>query len=213
MGANTTIGEIGIYAENGTEFLLRPTFKAMASLGTPRELVELLACVLAPPRYHRALPAFNRYEANRHFRACCDVVSACCESDITALTGHPGSRWGSWVPGGASVRDITAIARSLVMHGMIGVLPGDEQKPRADDGAGSEELHMAEYVALAVAHLGLSEADAWGLTMTGFAMIAKAKFPPPKEAGSSAPTEAQHDHTMEWLAKINAQRDGVKTNG
>lgn len=212
MGANTAIGEIGIYAGDA-DYLLRPSFRAIATLGTPRELVELLALVLGGPRHHPLLHGFNRAELNRHFRACVDVLAACADRDVSALTGYPGERWGSWRPGAMPAQEIVAVARSLLMHGMVGVLPAAPKVNHAPPPTGSEEFDAASYVGLAVAHLGVSERDAWEMTMTSFAQISKAKFPAPKEPGSDAPTEEQHDHVMDWLAKINAQRDGVAANG
>lgn len=209
MRANTAIGEIGI-SVGDRDVILRPSFRALSELATPRELVELLALVMGGPRYHRMLPDFNRAEMNRHFRACVDVVTACAPCDISDLTGYPGQRWGAWRPGLMAAWDIIVLAQSLLRHGMIGVLPPAPPVSGAPPVEASEEFNPADYVALAVAHLGMSEDDAWSLTMTSFAMYTRAKFPPPK---SNAPSEAEHDHVMKWLADINAIRDGVPANG
>lgn len=209
MRANTAIGEVGI-SYGDRDVLLRPSFRALVELGSPRELVELLALVMGGPRYHRMLPAFNRSEMNRHFRACVDVIAACCTEDVRELTGYPGERWGTWRPGLMGYREIAALAQSLLRHGMVGVLPPVPPAPGAPAPEASEEFNAAEYVALAVAHLGMAERDAWDMTMTTFAMYSRAKFPPPK---SNAPSEAEHDHVMKWLADINAIRDGVPANG
>lgn len=209
MRANTAIGEIGI-SHGDRDYLLRPSFRALSELDTPRGLVELFALVHGGPRSHHLLAAFNRAETNRHFRACVDVISACSDDDLTPLTGYPGERWGAWRPGAMGRVEIVALAQSLLRHGMIGVLPPVPAAPGAPPPETSNEFNAAEYVALAVAHLGMSEADAWNLTMTSFAMYARAKYPPPK---SNAPSEAEHDHVMNWLAEINAIRDGAPANG
>lgn len=204
MRANTAIGEIGI-SLGDRDYLLRPSFKALTTLGTPRQLVELFAFVQGGPRFHPMLPKFNHAEANRHFRACCDVIAACCDDDVSPLLGTAGERWGSWRPGAMRIRDAAILAQSLLKHGMIGVVPPVAAAPGTPPPVASEEFDPAEYVALAVAHLGMSEGDAWALTMTSFVLYTRAKYPPPK---SNAPSEAEHDHVMGWLAKINAIRDG-----
>nr|WP_220125272.1 DUF6246 family protein [Pseudomonas aeruginosa] len=70
------------------------------------------------------------------------------------------------------------------------------------------EFVAREYVATAIAHLGLSEREAWSMTMTGLIGALRAKYPPTESnaPGARAPTAAEHDATMEWFDKIEAKR-------
>ncbi|MEN1443551.1 DUF6246 family protein, partial [Pseudomonas aeruginosa] len=55
---------------------------------------------------------------------------------------------------------------------------------------------------------GLSEREAWSMTMTGLIGALRAKYPPTESnaPGARAPTAAEHDATMEWSDKIEAKR-------
>jgi hypothetical protein len=60
---------------------------------------------------------------------------------------------------------------------------------------------------MAIAHLGMSEQQAWDMTVTGFVMAMRAKFPPPPRA---RPTLKELDSMMDWLDKVNAAEKAQK---
>lgn len=183
----TEIGEIGIHAPN-RDVLLRPSLYAMSRLPDPVGLLVAL---------HEGSP-------RDQFDAALDVLQACTDEDISDLTGHVGSRYGTWVCGSVPARDLIALARSLIRHGVLGVVP--KLPPLADEqSAYTPKFEAREFVAVAIAHLGLSEREAWDLTVTSFILAMRAKFPRPK-TGPGAPSAAELDAAFERLDAINKVR-------
>lgn len=130
-----------------------------------------------------------------------DVLFACCADDVTPLLGHMGSRWGSFVPGAMPSQDMVHLARSLMRHGVIGVKPEGrlQAKPKEEF---VPEFKAREFVAQAIAHLGLSSAEAWNLTMTEFSGAMQSKFGKPE----TLPPPEEHDEAMARLKEINRLR-------
>ena len=129
-----------------------------------------------------------------------DVLMACCDEDVSPLLGHMGSKWGSFVPGAMPTQDMVHIARALMRHGIIGLKPEGRltAKPKEEY---VPEFKPREFVAQAIAHLGLSSAEAWNLTMTEFSGAMQSKFGKPE----TLPIE-EHDEAMSRLAEINKLR-------
>ena len=118
---------------------------------------------------------------------------------MTDLIGHMGTRWGSFVMGAMPPQDMVHLARSLMRHGIIGLKPeGLPAKPVKEYTA---EFNAREFVSQAVAHLGMSTAEAWNLTMTEFSGAMQSKFGKPE----TIPVE-EHDDAMARLAEINKLR-------
>ena len=183
----TEIGEIGVHAPN-RDVLLRPSLYAMGRLSDPVGLLVTL---------HEGTP-------RDQFDAALDVLQVCTDEDISDLTGHVGSRYGTWVCGAVPTRDLITLARSLIRHGVLGVVP--KLPPLPDDGnAFTPKFEAREFVAVAIAHLGLSEREAWDLTVTSFILAMRAKFPRPK-TGPGAPSAAELDTAFERLNAINKVR-------
>lgn len=184
----TEIGEIGIHAP-GRDVLLRPSLYAMSRLADP--VGTLVALHEGSPR--------------DQFDAALEVLQACTDEDISDLTGHMGSRWGTWVCGKVPTRDLITLARSLISHGVLGVVP---KLPPLPDESGNftPKFEAREFVAVAIAHLGLSEREAWDLTVTSFILAMRAKFPRPKGPGAGAPTSAELDEALARLEAINKVR-------
>lgn len=130
-----------------------------------------------------------------------DVMAACSTDDVTPLLGHMGTRWGSFVPGAMPSSDMVHLARSLMRHGIIGVKPEGRalEKPKEEY---VPEFKAREFVAQAIAHLGLSSAEAWALTMTEFSGAMQSKFGKPE----TLPPVEEHDEAMSRLAEINRLR-------
>lgn len=209
MGANTAIGEVGLYGAGIDPVILRPSLRAMTSLGDGRALVELFAFVHGGPVVPPGSPkrAYQR-AATEHFFACCDVIAACADgADVTPYTGSVGERYGTWRAGQMPTRDVVVIARHLLEHGLSGVKRHSRGgTPVVNSSQYQNEIYPAEYAAQAIAHLGMSEADAWNQTMTGLGAALRSKFDPEGKR-DNIPTEEEHDHVMSWLEAINAQRD------
>lgn len=199
--AITSIGEVGISVAGGG-CVLRPSFAAMDSLGSPSEIVEKYVALHSAPSINPAFPkqSYRRWEREA-LSLSVEVMWACTDDDISAITGYAGSRLGSWVPGTMPISDMIPIARCLLKHGIIGALPKVEKAPTKEDYSSDFKAH--EYVAQAVAHLGISSDQAWNMTMTEFGGAMRAKFGKPE---SNVPSLAQYDEDMARLEEINQLR-------
>lgn len=219
MRVNTAVGEVGLHAPDLPSITLRPSLLAMSKLGDGPELVELFSVVMGDPEFHkgpqvpmhaavRALGvglanARNRRAVRDHFLTCCSVLDACAPdgADLSPFTGCMGERWNSWRPGLMLSGEVVILARHLLEHGLVGRVR--QRKPVTSEKYASA-IYPAEFASAAIADLGLSEDEAWNLTMTGFSSAMHAKFAKP---GEGPPTEEEHDHVMAWLESINSVRD------
>lgn len=188
----TDVGEVGIHSE-GTDYILRPSLYAMSQLGQPAEIVELFARVMSDqPTLFDAVP----------------VLWSCTEHDITELTGFHGPE--GWVQGTMARVDVVHVARCLLKHGIVGVT--DAKPKRGEDPKYVKEFKARDYVAMAIAHLGMSEREAWELTMTGLVTALRAKYPPDDRGpGAKAPSIEEHEATMEWYERVEAARAKQRT--
>jgi len=194
------IGEVGVHAGERT-CVLRPSLYAMSLLGTPRDIVATFANVQGPDAAGTAGHAVQRRNALAALYACA------ADEDLELLHGLFGTwdEMGHFLAGREPWPVALAIARCLLKHGVIGALPPLPQ--RADKQPEySEKFDAREYVALAMAHLGLRERDAWEMTMTGLLGALRAKFPPERSPGASAPTVDEHEATMAWFERVEAAR-------
>lgn len=195
MQVLTEIGEVGVHT-NGDVRVLRPTLHAMTQLGDPEEVVRTYAAVMQGSLIDALA-----------------VIHACADDDLTDIFGYyePTDKGSVYTAGQASVDHVIALARALVRHGVTGAL---EPLPRRAD---SEPEYVAgfmarEHVAIAVAHLGLSEREAWNMTMTSLVGALRSKFPPGANdaPGARAPTKEEHEATMDWFEKIEARRKATQ---
>lgn len=210
MPVLTEIGEIGL-DYNGQSYTLRPSLAAMARLGSPAEIVEVFGLLLGAPPALTGNPVLDgprlRTWGRDQFRAALTVLHACCDDDLTPLVGYITERM-TYRPGAMHMENIIVLARELIRHGVVGLVPADPSPKKR--GKFSSEFHARDYASMAMAHLGLSEAEAWQMTLTSFILAMRAKFPPPEKAKrDDAPNEQEHDATMAWLAAVNKARAAV----
>jgi hypothetical protein len=196
----TSIGEIGAYVGD-KEYLFRPSLSAMDSLGSPREIVEKYGVLFSTPSINPIWPVQSYRSWERDVMSVAyDVLVACCDDDVTPLLGHMGSKWGSFVPGAMPAMDMVYLARSLINDGIIGLKPeGLLAKPKEEY---TPEFRAREFVAQAVAHLGIDSDKAWNMTMTEFAGAMQSKFGKPE----TLPSLDEHDDAMARLKEINRLR-------
>ncbi|WAI83193.1 MULTISPECIES: DUF6246 family protein [Achromobacter] len=203
----TEIGEVGVYA--GEQVVrLRPSLYAMSRLGDPVEIVETFATVMGG--------AEDDAQASRLFQAALGVIYSCSVDDVdpSSLFGTYETTSGAleYVPGVAPAEHVVPLARCLLKHGVTGALPPMPRRPGDDEPVYVKEFLARDHVATAMAHLGVSERDAWNLTMTGLVGALRAKFPPAESnaPGARAPTKEEHNATMAWFDKIEAKRKAAK---
>lgn len=193
----TEIGEIGVH-HNGTTYILRPSFYAMSQIGSPVEIIRTYAVIMN--EYH------DPRQRWRQFLEALSVVKLCCDEDVSDIFGYVNDNR-KYVKKAADISDVLALARALMRHGVTGV---QEPLKRKEENAGDfvSEFKFKDHVAMAMAHIGVSEKEAWEMTMTSLVAAMRAKFPEPEsnEPGSKSPTKEQHEATMEWFEKIQRKR-------
>lgn len=183
----TETGEIGVHLPDGETLVLRPSLYAMSRLGSPKEIVETYALVMHPEPFPEQL-------VEARF-----VIANCCEHDTSSVFGY-GTESGM-----ASDANTLTIARSLLDHGITGSIDYEEDRPKKD-GEYTNEFIARDHAAACVAHLGMSEREAWDTTMTTLVSALRSKYPPVKQPGDNAPTKKEHDETMAWFDKIQKAR-------
>lgn len=201
MTANHAIGEVGI-SYQGADVIFRPSLLAMSRLGSPADIIGYFVELQERPR--------TRMQARRQFRAALHVMSCCADDQdpLDALLGGYSERM-HYQPGAMPLDDIVTLARHLIRHGVAGVSPkGDEPMVKGEP---MREFDAAKFAAMAVAHLGMSESDAWSLTMTSLLSALHSKFPPDKSSAASI-TEKQYTDSMDWLKRVNAQRNAQEAS-
>lgn len=163
-------------APDGSEWTFTPALGRIATLGDPREIVQLFADLHGP----------RATEAARYVLAC-----LCDQDDVTPLIGwrdesgrHPGA-----MPEAEQV----LIARHLMQHGIIG-----KAKPGNGGGKYAETFNAAEFVAAAVAHLGMQPSAAEALSMSELQLALEAKFPEMRKA-----ERPSRDEYRDFMARVN----------
>jgi hypothetical protein len=158
----------------GRSWSFTPSFKGIASLGSPHEIVALYVALHGP----------NPAQTAAYVLAC-----LCDQDDPTDLIGFHDEQWN---PGPMPAAEQVLIARHLMSHGIIG-----KARPGAGKAAGkfSPQFDATEYVSAARVHLGLGSADAEALSMTEFQMMMAMKFP---EANNQRdiPSREEYDALM-----------------
>lgn len=180
-------------APDGSEWTFRPSLGRIASLGSPHEVVALFAALHGP---HAA-------QAAAYVLAC-----LCDQEDASALIG-----WHDlnaevdkpvWVPGLMPAPEQIVIARHLMRHGIVGKARPDA----AGSGEYSDRFDAHEYVAAARVHLGMSAADAEGLSMTEFQTMLEMKFP---DAARKAdiPSADEYEAAMRRMREVQQRQEAA----
>lgn len=205
--ANTRVGEIGIH-DGQHEILLRPSFYALSQLNDIDSLItdcfSALAKVengLQPSQYDLCSCAAvlmacgmpdNRTDLTgepvkaaekakwkapaRGLLQFDDGVFAYDPFGAFVISEKPISNGMRWKVGKIPVENLVVLANALISAGVI----GDKAKARKSKAKSSAKFDPAEFVAVAVAHLGLQPESAWQLTMTEFQLLMDAKYPQKK---------------------------------
>ncbi|HEH6363721.1 TPA: hypothetical protein SHS77_005539 [Raoultella planticola] len=228
----TPIKELGecLIGADGREFFFRPSFRAMARIGEPAEIVQTLYDLLSDdvtPLLQRAAEAYIRDEYSRlpdcvlryiqsglltrkAIMAAHTVLTACCDDDIGELVGwmRPGKgrkRGFVWRPGSLPPEDMIIIAQNLMTHGIVGKAK-IRQLQRHESNETTSEFRATDYIMAARNHFGISREEAENLTMTEFAMMLNAKYPNQKGF-----TREEYDNVMDeddrrWQAMMEKEK-------
>lgn len=195
----TSIGEIGVHEEGGREIILRPSLYAMSQLGNPDEIVTLFANVCGDP----LTPA----QARLQMADAIAVLTACTNENIVRLTGYHDGK--EIKPGKIEPRIVLLLARRLLAHGVTGTLPEPPREPGLPEPTYTRSFDARGFAATAMAHLDLSEDDAWNMTMTGLVGAMRSKYPPVKDMtkpGAAAPSKQELIEVKKMLASVKQAR-------
>lgn len=197
----TPVKEIGecLITVGDEDYFFRPSFLNMTRIGDPQEIVQAFYYLHndeITPLLQKALMAYGavpewllRYMGRPQFAkqtiyAAMNVMQACCDRDVSALTGElvPGKsgKWGMvYRKGAIPMQNIVLIAQSLITHGIIGKAKV-RQLQRHETGKATTEFNAFEYINAARNHFGMSRQEAEQLSMTEFQMLLAAKYPDQK---------------------------------
>lgn len=171
----TDVGEIGVEFE-GLELFLSPSLYAMSNLGSPKEIVDVFHYVMGGSLPHALA-----------------VIQVCADGDIRDIYGYIDKETFEFVEMFASPIEILIVAQSLLKHGVIGDVKRETSHEKKDY---TGEFHAKEYVAMAVAHLGIDHKEAWKMTMTSLAGAMQSKYPPQP---SKYMSEEREEELLEWF--------------
>ncbi|WP_058912871.1 DUF6246 family protein [Entomohabitans teleogrylli] len=199
----TEIGEC-LIGDGRREYFFRPSFAAMTRIGEPREIVrvfydlhntdpdvadirsvidgavETFGCL--PPYILKYINSYITRQVNdRTLTAASTIIRACCDDDVTPLTGElrqgkSGRKGMLWRCGKMSPEEMLLVAQSLILHGIIGRVKMRKLQ-RHESSATVGEFHAIEYINAARHHFGISRQEAENLTMTEFIMMLNTKYP------------------------------------
>lgn len=207
---------------DGRRYVFNPCFAAMAKIGSDRELVEYFATIHGG-KYPSRLPADpdlrNRIMARCYgemVQSSIHILKCCSDDDITALVGEcrftPAGKLRQ-KPGLMPTEDIITLAQHCMYHGLIGDGP-EEDTGEIREGEYKPTFNVLEFVYSAVAHLGLSESEAWGMTMTGYRAAVRAKMPPEAKNEKRRPDAAidkkAYDDGMQAARKALERMEKLK---
>jgi hypothetical protein len=169
------VGHVRAVTPAGQEFEFIPSLGAINALGTGVEIVKTAADLFD-------------WRPSVHLTAARCVLLACRvgDADLSELIGTPDGA------GSMPEAELMALARHLVQHGLTG-----KARPGGGRGQYATEFSVAEHVAAAVAHLGISRADALAMTMTEMQLLIEAKFP--QAQARKVPTREEYDQQMAAL--------------
>ncbi|HAI5500950.1 TPA: hypothetical protein PBO77_001333 [Escherichia coli] len=171
---------------NGKRYEFNPCFAAMAKIGNDSELVEYFALIHGS-KYPSRLPTDpdlrNRIMARCYgeiVQTSMRILKCCSDDEIAPLLGECRSTSSGKLrlkPGLMPTSDVITLAQHCMYHGLIGDGP-EEDAGEIREGEYKPTFNVLEFVYSAVAHLGLSESEAWNMTMTGYRAAVRAKTPP-----------------------------------
>ncbi|ENQ0912828.1 hypothetical protein ACENW9_000801 [Escherichia coli] len=205
-------GQFAVNA-NGRRYVFNPCFAAMAKIGDDRQLVQYFATIHGS-KYPSRLPADvdlrNRILARCYgevLQTCIHILNCCTEDEIGPLVGvcefTPSGKL-RLRPGMMPLEDVVTLARHCLFHGMIGDGP-EEASGEQPEGEYKPTFDVLDFVYSAVAHLGMSEDEAWAMTMTGYRAAIRAKLPPDERTEKAKPNvqinKQAYDERMEAARK------------
>lgn len=194
MSANVYAGELGVdWGEH--EFVFRPSFRALANLGDKNRLLTLLNRVQQPSR-HGFITALNVLDAFHTG----DRVK------LDRLIGvhRPVRGRLRYVQGRMPFENVHALGARLLINAIVG---DPTRKGEKGKGGKVSSFDPSEFVGVAQAHLGISAADAWDMTMIEFQRAMDAKYPPKEEEKQKEmPSEEEAQSVVAYIEQFRKRK-------
>jgi len=208
---NTSIGDACI--EWGDEkFCFHPSFFSMQRLGEPKDIEDCAELALSGYYRARDLGVMTRSE----FWTCLHILG-CCETNEREISEEIYGYYdenGVFHAGSEPVVNLGVIAWHLVNIGINGE-PSERMKKLAKirkKDTEREPFNPIEYVASAVAHLGMNQSDAWQLTMIEFQRAMESKFPPSQEDQKRLDSMMTPEESKALIKRIADAKRNMKGN-
>ncbi len=225
----TEIGEMCIHLADRS-FFFKPSFAAMARIGTGAEIVELYAKLngadyVGVMNQLAGLPfgaqivvmrSVTKPVYGKHvLTAAYIIMQACCEDDISSLVGSwkPTPRGVKYINGVMPINDIIIIARNLIEHGLIGKSPLKVPQRSETQARTTNEFSVSQYIISARTHFGITREEAEDLSMTEFQQMIKNKYPEPKgltREQYDTVVDAAKDDRARIAARKRQKKEGVR---
>ncbi|MTH47250.1 DUF6246 family protein [Intestinirhabdus alba] len=205
--------------EGGKDYVFKPSFAAMSSIGSPAEIVAIFSLIHGSEvnellgkasLLNGKLPAniintVLQRAADEILTSAMQVMHCCYtgSADLQPLIGEwkGWSRYVVYRPGLLPRGDIIVLAQQLMQHGIIGKAK-IRRLQRHEANEYSNEFRAIDYIVAACNHFGISREEAAGMTMTEFTLRLAAKYP--NEKGM---TREEYDSVADaYLARQAARR-------
>jgi hypothetical protein len=209
MKVKTSIGEVGLTIGE-REYLLRPSFLSMSTIGDDETLVNAANAInLAKQRLLTDPERITVLDISTAIF----IIQCCCDVEIEELGHIVGSEWSGQLyyrEGDISGHDLIIIAEHLIRYGINGVeTKRTKISERFSDKRDKFVFKINEFVASAIAHLKLSSKDAWNLTMPEFQLAVDALFPEdPKKA--NMPTQDEVEESFRKVREARARYEKMQ---
>ena len=192
MHLMTEFGEASALVD-GQEYLVRPSFRALATMGTPEVLTEIISDVCEA---YSTLVDVGKIPRPGLISQCANVLESCSDlpaswlghSDLGAISGRMTYRQGR-----IRIEEVIIIAHHCIKWGVQG---NPKRKPSPESGRGKRPslFDPSEFVSIMIDEFHMSRDDAWSATMTEFQRLCEQrqrkawgdKPPPPNKEEAKA---------------------------
>ncbi len=187
----TQYGHVGI-EWRGVDYTLSPTFANIAKLGSPAEIIDDFQSFIT-----QVNPVFKFNQALIIINACSDIpLPEALTGKIKFSNKRKKFMYVKPLHQLPMFDDVITLAEHCLIHGICG-----KSKKKSTSGAPLKEFDAYAYMELARIHLGMSAAEAENMTMTEFARMMDAKFPP--ELNENEASEELSEDMLNWFNEQN----------
>lgn len=206
----TQVGHIGIDIKDKS-YKLVPSLAAMSSLADPiGDLVRITEKACLETAYNVMIECSDD-------KSISDYLGSTYMKPILINWGESYKVKGSEIIGynqydRLSIPDykVLIMAQNLLYHGVVGDFK-ERASNKADSSNYTTKFDALLFANIAIVHLGVSNEDAWGMTMTQIRHAIATKFPPSKEDLAKDSLLENYDKMMEMRERIYGSNHKSKT--